>query len=45
MTKISESYESGNKKRNQAPTRKLKISVPCESGNKNKKKEKTNLKK
>ena len=38
MTKISESYESGNKKTNQATTRKLKISVSCESGNKNKKK-------
>ena len=38
MTKISESYESGNKKTNQATTRKLKISVSCESGNKTKKK-------
>ena len=36
MTKISESYESGNKKTNQAPTRKLKVSVSYESGNKNK---------
>ena len=36
MTKMSESYESGNKKRNQAPTRKLKVSVSYESGNKNK---------
>ena len=36
MTKISKSYESGNKKRNQAPTRKLKVSVSYESGNKNK---------
>ena len=38
MTKLSETYESGNKKPNQATTRKLKISVSCESGNKNKKK-------
>ena len=38
MTNISESYESGNKKSNQATTRKLKISVSCQSGNKNKKK-------
>ena len=37
MTNIRESYESGNKKSNQATTRKLKISVSCESGNKNKK--------
>ena len=36
MTKISESYESGNKKTNQAPTRKLKVSVSYESGIKNK---------
>ena len=36
MIKISESYESGNKNRNQAPTRKLKVSVSYESGNKNK---------
>ena len=37
MTKMSESYESDNKKRNQAPfTRKLKVSVSYESGNKNK---------
>ena len=36
MTKISESHESGNKKRHQALTRKLKVSVSYESGNKNK---------
>ena len=36
MTKISESHESGNKKRLQTPTRKLKVSVSYESGNKNK---------
>ena len=34
MTKISESYESGDKKRNEAPARKLKVSVSYESGNK-----------
>ena len=38
MSRTSESYESGNKKRNQATTRKLKINVSCESGNKTKKK-------
>ena len=38
MSRISESYESGNKKRHQETTRKLKMSVSCESGNKNKKK-------
>ena len=40
MTNISESYKSGNKNKNQAPTRKLKVSVSYECGNKNKIKKK-----